>query len=170
MSIDKCEYSFTELATSVLPRHFERLKKELMNPIPAEQFVGFATPSRRALSLLNRSVDFPGCYVFVERDKPVYVGISRKVIKRLVQHINSASHYSASLVYRIAFEDFPHEMRRDQAMKDDTFRSVFFSAQNRLRQMSLAAVEVKNDLELYLFEVYAAMRLDTSVWNTFRTH
>jgi hypothetical protein len=170
MSINKCKYTFNELAISVLPKHFERLEKELRSPIPAEQFVGFATPSRRALSVLNRSADFPGCYVFIERNTPIYVGISRNVIKRLVQHLNTASHYSASLVYRIAFDDFPHEMKRDQAMKDDKFRDIFFSAQSRLRRMSIAAVEVENDLELYLFEVYVAMRLDTSVWNTFRTH
>src|SRR5437870_5347499 len=119
MAINKCKYSFERLATSVLPSHFAQLRKALMSPIPAEQFVGLAKTSRRTSSLLNRTSDFPGCYVFIERTKPIYVGISRNVIKRLVQHLNSASHYSASLVYRIAFKDFPHEMRRDQAMKDE---------------------------------------------------
>jgi hypothetical protein len=70
----------------------------------------------------------------------------------------------------MATDDFPHEMKRDQAMKDDQFRQVFLSAQGRLRQTSVAFVEISNDLELYLFEVYAAMKLDTDTWNTFRTH
>ena len=61
-------------------------------------------------------------------------------------------------------------MKRDQAMKDEQFRAVFFSAQERLRQMRVAFIEITNDLELYLFEVFAAMRLDTDTWNTFRTH
>ena len=55
-------------------------------------------------------------------------------------------------------------------MKDEQFKTTFFSAQERLRQMSVAFVEVGNDLELYTFEVFAAMRLDTDTWNTFRTH
>lgn len=114
--------------------------------------------------------DFPGCYVFLDAGKPVYVGISRGVVKRLVQHLNYDSHYSASLVYRMAACEYSHEMKRDQAMKDDVFRRVFFAAQERLRKMSVAFVEVANDLELYVLEVYAAMKLDTDKWNTFRTH
>ncbi len=91
-------------------------------------------------------------------------------MKRLIQHLNYDSHYSASLVYRMATEDYPHEMKRDQAMKDEQFKNVFLSAQERLRQMKVAFVEINNDLELYLFEVFASMRLDTDTWNTFRTH
>ena len=29
---------------------------------------------------------------------------------------------------------------------------------------------MEDDIELYLLEVYAAMELDTSKWNSFRTH
>jgi hypothetical protein len=61
-------------------------------------------------------------------------------------------------------------MRRDQAMRDERFRAVFLAARGRLCGMAVAFVEVENDLELYLFEVYAAMRLGTGTWNTFRTH
>jgi hypothetical protein len=92
------------------------------------------------------------------------------VIKRIIQHLNFDSHYSASLVYRMTTGDFPHEMKRDQAMKDDEFRKVFLSAQVRLRQMKVAFVEIANDLEMYLFEVFASIRLDTGTWNSFRTH
>lgn len=92
------------------------------------------------------------------------------MVKRLVQHLNSNSHYSASLVYRMATEEYPHEMKRDQAMRDEQFRAVFVAAQERLRALQFAFVEIQNDLELYLFEAYAAMKLDTDTWNTFRTH
>ena len=170
MAINDCGFTFEQLATSILPKHFNQLKKVLLSPVRADKFVGFKTASLKALSVLERSADFPGCYVFVDALKPVYVGISRTVVKRLVQHLNADSHYSASLVYRMAYDDFPHEMKRDQAMKDDQFRRVFFAARERLRRMKVATVEVHNDLELYLFEVYAAMLLDTSAWNTFRTH
>jgi hypothetical protein len=55
-------------------------------------------------------------------------------------------------------------------MKDVQFRAAFLSAQNRLRSLHMAYVPIENDLELYLFEVYAAMELNTHEWNTFRTH
>ena len=31
-------------------------------------------------------------------------------------------------------------------------------------------VEIDNDFELFLFEVFASMWLNTDTWNTFRTH
>lgn len=170
MPIDNCTHTFDELAISILPDHLERLKAALQSPIPAIAFVGFKSATREALSQAKRTTDFPGCYVFVDKDRPVYVGISRGVVKRLVQHLNYESHFTANLVYRMASEDFPHEMKRDQAMKDEQFREVFLSAQGRLREMSVAFVQIDNDLELYLFEVMAAMHLDTDTWNTFRTH
>jgi predicted GIY-YIG superfamily endonuclease len=108
--------------------------------------------------------------VFINQATPVYVGISRNVVKRLVQHLNFNSHYSANLVYGMASEDYPHAMKRDQAMKDELFKEAFFSAQERLRQMNVAFVEVPNDLELYVVEVFASMQLGTGEWNTFRTH
>ncbi|WP_059391831.1 hypothetical protein [Stutzerimonas nitrititolerans] len=170
MPIDNCTHTFEELATTVLPKYFERLQKAIESPLPASTFVGPKSVTRNLLTTIGRSTDFPGCYVFLTEDRPIYVGISRSVLKRLVQHLNFDSHYSASLVYRMASEDYPHEMKRDQAMKDEQFKTTFFSAQERLRQMSVAFVEVGNDLELYTFEVFAAMRLDTDTWNTFRTH
>jgi hypothetical protein len=170
MPIDNCAHSFQELVEAVLPVHLKRLEKALEKPRPASDFVGFKSASRDALARVGIAADFPGCYLFVDGVKPVYVGISRGVVKRLVQHLNFDSHYTASLVYRIASDLFPHEMKRDQAMKDDQFRKVFFSAQERLRNMSVAFVEISNDVELYLFEVMAAMRFDTGTWNTFRTH
>lgn len=170
MPIDNCTFNFEELASTVLPAHFKRLEESIKHPLQAEIFKGFKSATRKLLSRLNPPRDFPGCYVFIEGEKPVYVGISRGVVKRLVQHLNHDSHYSASLVFRMASKEYPHEMKRDQAMKDDQFRAAFFGRQEHLRNMKVAYVEINNDLELYLFEVFAAMRLDTDTWNTFRTH
>ena len=170
MPIDNCIHNFEQLTTSVLPQDFSRLEEAMRTSIAAERLVGPKSATREVLARVGRPVDFPGCYVFLDAGRPVYVGISRGVIKRLIQHLNFESHYSTSLVYRMASEEYPHEMRRDQAMKDDQFRAVFLAAQTRLREMKIAFIEVDNDLELYLFEVYAAMKLDTDTWNTFRTH
>ena len=170
MPIDNCPHTFHELATKKLPAHFKRLRTAIESPLPASTFVRFQSPTRGLLARLERLTDFPGCYVFIDQDRPVYVGISRGVVKRIVQHLNSNSHYSASLVYQMATRDYPHKMSRDQAMNDEHFKTVFFAAQDRLRQMKVAFIEVTNDLELYVFEVFAAMSLNTDTWNTFRTH
>lgn len=170
MPIDDCPCTFEKLASEVLPAHFTRLDEARKSARDARVFDGHKSATRELLSLLNLTDDFPGCYVFYDGETPVYVGISRTVVKRLSQHLNQDSHYSASLVYKMASEDYPHEMKRDQAMKDEQFRRVFFDVQERLRSMRVAYIEIDNDLEMYLFEVYAAMQLDTATWNTFRTH
>ena len=170
MSIDNCQYTFEQLAAKVLPAYFERLEAAIKQPIAATSLSAMKSASKAALKAIGREKDFSGCYVFLSNAKPVYVGISRTIVRRLVQHLNTESHFSASLVYRMASGDYPHEMKRDQAMKDDLFQKVFVESQQRLRAMSFAFVEIDNDLELYLFEAYTAMKFDTSKWNTFRTH
>jgi hypothetical protein len=104
MPINNCTHTFEELTATVIPKHFERLRKAMASPLVASTFVGPKTATKSLLATLGRSTDFPGCYVFIDKDRPVYVGISRGVLKRLVQHLNIDSHYSASLVYKMASE------------------------------------------------------------------
>jgi hypothetical protein len=122
------------------------------------------------LATLERAKDFSGCYVLLEYRKPFYVGISRSVINRLRQHSNGKTEFNATLAYRMANEKVPHEQTRSDAMKDPAFRAAFDEAQTRLRNCDVAFIEIPNPLELYLFEAYCAMALDTKEWNTFRTH
>lgn len=55
-------------------------------------------------------------------------------------------------------------------MKDPAFQRHFNAAKTYLSSLNVAYVEIFNPLELYLFEAYCAMELDTSTWNTFETH
>lgn len=102
--------------------------------------------------------------------KPFYVGISRSVVSRLRQHGTGTTHFSASLAHRMACQKIPHTKQRSEAMQDKAFRPAFHEAQRQLRDSAVAFVEIENPLELYVFEAYCAMELDTCQWNTFRTH
>ena len=106
MPIDNCKHTFKELTALVLPGHFKKLVAAIQSPIAAENLVGFKSLTRELLSRFNRTTDFPGCYVLIDGEKPIYVGISRGLIKRLVEHLNFDSHYSASLIFRIASKDY----------------------------------------------------------------
>ena len=86
------------------------------------------------------------------------------------QHSTGSTEFNATLAYRMACEKVAHEMTRADAMKDPAFRAAFNEAQQLLRGCSVAFIEIKNPLELYLFEAYCAMELDTAAWNTFETH
>lgn len=133
----------------------------------------FCTPGidvKSILATLGRTRDFSGCCVLAHDGNPFYVGISRGVIGRLRQHSTGTTHFDASLAYRMANEKAPHGKTRGEAMLDPTFRAAFNDAQTLLRQCTVAFIEIVNPLELYLFEAYCAMALDTCEWNTFRTH
>jgi len=55
-------------------------------------------------------------------------------------------------------------------MADVAFQDGFREAQSYLKGLQVAFLEIDNPLELYLFEAFAAMELDTCDWNTFETH
>ena len=145
--------------------HLAMKKPELLSEFCTEG-VGVKTIVKR----LRKQTDFSGCYVLLEDAKPFYVGISRGVVARLRQHGRGRTHYDASLAYSMARAKVPHKKTRTIAMKDPVFLKAFTDAQRLLINSGVAFVEIENSLELYLFEAYCAMKLNTCEWNTFRTH
>ncbi len=170
MPIDQCPHSFSHLASVVLPSYMVELRQNIHNPLLLSMFSRPGTGVRSLLRQFGRESDFPGCYVLIEGGNPIYVGISRSVFSRLRQHVNGKTHFDASLAYRIAATKAPHNQNRGDAMKDPAFQRHFNAAKTYLSSLNVAYVEIFNPLELYLFEAYCAMELDTSTWNTFETH
>jgi predicted GIY-YIG superfamily endonuclease len=125
---------------------------------------------RTLLQRFQLEDDFRGCYVLMKAEQPVYVGISQGVLRRLRQHVRGATHFDASLAYRMAASRRPHGLTRSGAMAEAEFQSHFRNRQQHLRSLNVAFVEISNPLELYVFEAFAAMELDTCEWNTFETH
>jgi hypothetical protein len=70
----------------------------------------------------------------------------------------------------MATGDVRHEQFAADAMADPEFRKVFEARQGHIKSLDVVVIEISNPLELYLFEAYAAMELDTYEWNTFMTH
>jgi predicted GIY-YIG superfamily endonuclease len=177
MPVDACSSSFAELAAVVMPGYMAQLRKAMTAP---HQLADFSTPGvgiRTILKRLGRRSDLAGCYVIMQEGRPMYVGISRGVVSRLRQHCNGTSHFSATLAYSVAKRKLSqssvgktHGVTRDAAMKNVAVREAFDAARQLLRNGSVAFIEIANAVELHLFEVYAAIELDTGEWNTFRTH
>lgn len=174
MPIDGCEHAYHELVNEVLPRYMNVLRERMRHPIPLADFavkgVGPVTLHRR-LGLIR---DPSGCYVILDESKPIYVGISRGLIKRLRDHVLGLDHMVATLAYKIAATSHPHGKTASLAMRDPDFQIRFQESRDYLMRLSIAFVEIDNPLELYLFEPYCAMELetgfDTGGWNTFVTH
>lgn len=106
----------------------------------------------------------------MQKGTPVYVGISRSVLRRLRQHVRGTTHFDASLAYRIAARRVPHEMTRAQAMESEEFKEQFAAAKEYRKSLAVGYVKINNPLVLYVFEPYCAMEFETAEWNTFETH
>lgn len=170
MPIDQYPNTFAHLVGVDMPALLAQLEAAKRTPVSMADFaidgVGVATLARQ----LGLTGDFPGCYLLLEGDRPIYVGISRAVLQRLRQHVRGTTHFDASLAYRIAAQRMPHNHTRSRAMKTEEFKAEFDAAKTYIRTLNVAYVRIENPLVLYVFEPYCAMHYDTAEWNTFETH
>ena len=125
MAIDNCPHSFETLAEKVLPAYFEDLENKMAAPNNMAMFGEKGVGKKTILKYLKRESDFPGCYVLIDGEKPIYIGISRSIVQRLLQHVKGTTHFDASLAYRIASKNTPHTNQRDVAMSDPDFKKEF---------------------------------------------
>ena len=170
MSIDGCQHSFRKLADEELPLKMKEMQMAMESAIPLKTF---DTPGFGLMSIMKTigiEKDFSGCYVLMQGTQPVYVGISRRVLQRLQSHIRGKTHYAATLAYRMAAAESDYDVSRDELMQDERFFERFTRKKKQMRRWRVAWVPISNPIELHLFEVYCAMELKTSKWNTFMTH
>jgi predicted GIY-YIG superfamily endonuclease len=168
MAIDGCQQKFIELALEVFPRYLDELRAA--SPIPMIRFCCVKDEVTKLRRELFPAGSYSGCYLLLDRDKAEYVGISRDVFARLRQHITGKTHYDASLAYRMAKVVKDFNGTRDEAMQDAAFLEQFNERRSFIQSLSCSFVRIDNPLELYLFEAFCSMELDTGDWNTFVTH
>ncbi len=170
MPIDGNRHSFRFLATRSLPKRMQQMRSAMQDPHLMDKYGAKGVGAKTVLRQLGLKRDFPGCYVLIAGKKPIYVGISRAVVQRLLQHVKGKTHFDASLAYKITCSKRPHKVHAKVAMQEPAFRKEFEETKEFLKSLRVAFVEIRNDVELCLFEVYCALELDTCEWNTFRTH
>ena len=87
------------------------------------------------------------------------------VIGRLRQYVCGKTHFDANLAFRIAMKRHPDQtianLTRSEAMEAPLFGTSFAEVQTYLRFLEVAAVAIENPLELYVFEPYCAIELNT---------
>ena len=170
MTIDGCPHDFATLANEVLPARMKELRQHMQTPVRMEEFAVHGDGLKTIAKRHGFAGDVSGCYVLMEGYKPIYVGISRHIFNRRAQHVGRGDHLTATLAYRMAAHDAPHVKFAAAAMADPAFRKIFDARRKYLLGLNVAVVEIPNPVELYIFEAYAAMELDTAYWNTFATH
>ena len=114
-----------------------------------------------------------GVYVFCEKNKPIYVGRSNRMKERLKEHSQTGSdQYSATLALRMAKKDMRTEQKKltnKQLMEDSDFVKKFKEAKKRIANTEIRFIEIKDQAEQSVFEIYAAFVLETEL-NDFGTH
>jgi hypothetical protein len=117
----------------------------------------------------------PGIYLFSDQ-RPVYVGQSRNLRSRLQQHTRKRNRENqASLAFSIAKREAANDgvnIKRGRAVleRDPEFQAHFDNAKARVGNMTVQFVVLADPVERTLFEVYAALALNTAEFNSWETH
>jgi hypothetical protein len=119
-----------------------------------------------------------GLYAFYEDNKPIYVGISGKnrMKKRIMGHSRKSSgHNTATFAFNIAKKDainnkLDTKEKRYNLEKNPEFANLFMKAKERVSKMKIRVVEINDPNIRALFEIYAALVLNTTEFNSFETH
>jgi hypothetical protein len=119
----------------------------------------------------KNKTDVKGLYVFVHGKEPIYVGISRGLINRTLQHLRGKSHNTSTLAYNIGL--IRHEILQGEKYigrrNEFDFNNNVTPAKDFLFNQKIAFLPIENNEELYLFEIFCAMKL--GCWlNKFETH
>lgn len=114
-----------------------------------------------------------GLYIWFNTGKPFYVGISGNIAKRLHQHINNQSHYSASMAYKIAYLVFGFIF--DDGVEDDGKETRAKFSKNKIKEIQkwlkkqeVSYIPIEDNDELALFEIYCSLELKIRL-NSFET-
>lgn len=119
----------------------------------------------------NNNNDFKGLYVFLSGQKPFYVGISKGVIGRTLQHVKGTNHNTSTLAYKIGLLKYELENKKkfEGERKDLNLVSEVEPVKVFLMKQNIAFIPIENDEELILFEIFCSMEFRT-ILNAFETH
>ena len=119
-----------------------------------------------------------GIYVFYENDIPLYVGRTGRTGRfktRILEHSRpSSGHNTATFAFLIAKEkavtlNINVKRSRDILEKDPEFKKLYLDAKERVANMKIKLIEIDKPIAQTLFEVYAALELET-LYNEWGTH
>jgi hypothetical protein len=135
-----------------------------------ERLVACPPMQRGALTLPHKT---PGVYVFSEGARPLYVGRSRDLRKRIFAH-SRPSVSDTPLAFRLAREEtraeptYKQEGSRKALRDDPQFASAYQRQKARIAMMDVQFVVMEDPVNQALLEIYASDVLKTP-FNDFNT-
>lgn len=129
------------------------------------------------ISAIPRTRKLAGVYIFYENEKPIYVGRTRNLRGRIKSHYNLTNPNMASFAFLMACKEYGREKAaykkeggRKELHSSPAFRKHLIEANKRIQSMTIRFVEIQDPNLQHIFEIYAAMALETTTYNTFDTH
>lgn len=122
----------------------------------------------------GKNKKYEGIYIFIDKDKPVYVGISRNIISRLRNHGWGITSVTSSFAYLMA-KTANSELNKDKyKANEEEIREKYLKKVQNLKLYvypfnGKGNNETAEYYSLQLLEVLLSVRLKTK-WNTFKTH
>lgn len=95
-----------------------------------------------------------GIYMFKENGKPIYIGISRNIFRRLRDHFLGINKNSASLAFLVSKK---HKIDIQKVQE------------NMRKNWTISFLIESNSYKLALMEIFASSHYKT-FWNSFKTH
>jgi predicted GIY-YIG superfamily endonuclease len=120
----------------------------------------------------NKSVkgEISGLYIFYKGNEPIYVGMSRKVISRIRQHMYGKTHYASTLTYLIVTDEIkPKTKEKRKKIYQENEKAIREVQREMREEWKIRIIEVDDPYVRYFSEIYFAAKLKTC-WNYFETH
>lgn len=155
------KYHFTELFFRQPSGYYEK-NLELFEKIGFNNRLKESDPNENEIK---------GIYIFYENDEAQYIGISRKLIRRLRNHFLGKTHFEASLSYLVARHEYDNEYGDYMGIrKDFPFEKYRTEIQkNMIENWKIEIIPETDNYKLYYLELILACKLKTK-WNSFETH
>ena len=116
-----------------------------------------------------------GVYVFYEGKKALYVGRSNQIRERIGTHgRKGATQEQANFAFRLMAKkyhlDIGHSATVSRSQIAKKYAAEFREQKQKVREMTIRAVEITDDAASYFFETYAILALGTTEFNKFEPH
>jgi hypothetical protein len=120
--------------------------------------------------------DYPGVYLFTERGKDLYVGRTKRPLKKRLKDHSPSRMTDAPFAFRLARETTgmlkasykADALSRKQLQMNPAFIKAFLAAAERIGKMSIRYVQVDDATTQALLEIYTATVLGAP-YNEFTT-
>jgi predicted GIY-YIG superfamily endonuclease len=139
------------------------------------KFAALIASPKHSVRRLPKEMPAAGIYLFSENGKPLYVGRTNKLQKRLKYHTRN-NHNQATFAFLLARRktgnlkaSYRPEGSRTALLSEPAFRAAFDAARERINQMDVQFVEEPDPVNQTILEVFTAFETKAE-FNDFDNH